>query len=810
MNDLCPVCGHRHDQHHPHLQPRNAGPALSPAAFSPEEGDGPPSEGPDGEDGDGPPAPPAGGHCPGRPGEAEAACGCQAAPALEPRSEENHSCGCGHHHHNQPEAGDLSGIAASGPGRAVYRIDNMDCPMEEALIRGRISGLAGVESLEFNLIKRVLTVRHHLDDLKEVEAALDSIGMKAEAVLPGQSQAAQGAEKSQWLRLITAGLLALGAELAHYFQGPDWLALTLALAAIILGGLGTYKKGWIALKNFNLNMNGLMSFAVTGAMIIGQWPEAAMVMVLFNLAEAIEAKSLARARQAIAGLLNLTPELATVKQADGSWAEIAADQVSPGAVLRVRPGERLALDGLVLSGASAVNQAPITGESLPVEKSRGDQVFAGTVNESGSFEYQATAAFENSTLARIIRAVEDAQASRAPIQRFVDRFAQVYTPIVFLAAVAVGLLPPLLLDGQWLDWAYKALVLLVIACPCALVISTPVTIVSGLAAATRHGLLIKGGAFLEEGRKLKWIALDKTGTLTSGRPEQTDFLPLGSFDPAESRRLAAALASRSDHPVSLAIARAAAENAADWPEVKDFTALAGRGVQGLINGQSCFLGNRRLLRERGWLDDQVAAGLDRLEEEGKSVVALVAGSEVRALLAVADRLKESSLAAVKSLKALGLKTIMLTGDNQAVARQVAAEAGLDDYRAGLLPQDKLQVVEELKKSGPVGMVGDGINDAPALASADIGFAMGGAGTDTAIETADVAIMDDDLAKLPAFIRLSRAAKSILWQNISTALGVKLVFFILTFTGQASMWMAVFADVGVSLIVVANSLRMLKK
>ncbi len=559
-------------------------------------------------------------------------------------------------------------------------------------------------------------------------------------------------------------------------------------------------------------MNGLMSFAVTGAMLIGQWPEAAMVMVLFNVAEAIEAKSLARAREAIAGLLNLAPELATVRQADGSWAETAADRIPLGSVLRVRPGERVALDGLVLSGSSTVNQAPITGESLPVEKSEGDQVFAGTVNEDGSFEFRATAAFENSTLARIIRAVEEAQSSRAPIQRFVDRFAAVYTPVVFSAALAVGILPPLLIDGQWLAWAYKALVLLVIACPCALVISTPVTIVSGLAAATRHGLLIKGGAFLEEGRRLKYLALDKTGTLTKGRPEQTDFIVLGSDTPAQSRLLAAALAGRSDHPVSRAIARAAKEeDLGPGPEIEAFTALPGRGSSGVCGGRKWYLGNQRLLAERGWLNEELSSRIGELEGEGKSVVALVdEHGEVGALLAVADGLKESSLAAVRDLKALGLKTVMLTGDNGSVAGKVAAEAGVDDFRAGLLPEDKLAVVEELKKNGLVGMVGDGINDAPALAKADIGFAMGGAGTDTAIETADVAIMNDDLAKLPVFIRLSRSTHRVLWQNIGLALGIKFLFFILTFAGHTTMWMAVFADIGVSLMVVANGLRMLRR
>ncbi|MDR2947529.1 MAG: heavy metal translocating P-type ATPase, partial [Candidatus Adiutrix sp.] len=571
-----------------------------------------------------------------------------------------------------------------------------------------------------------------------------------------------------------------------------------------------YKDGWRDLKKLDLNMNVLMSLAVTGALLIGQWPEAAMVMVLFNLSEAVEARSLYRARAAISGLLRLSPETATARQDDGSWAETPADQVAVGQRVRVRPGERVSLDGRVAAGASTVNQSPITGESRPVEKTVGDMVFAGSINESGSFEFTVTAARGDSTLARVVRAVEEAQARRAPIERFVDRFARVYTPAILALAIMTAVLPPLALGGQWLAWTYKALVLLMVACPCALVISTPVTIVGGLTAAARRGVLIKGGAFLETGRKLTWLALDKTGTLTTGRPELAAFQPWGQADPERSRRLAASLAARSDHPVSKAIAAAAVKENVPLLDVEQFAARPGLGVSGRVGGEDVHLGNRRLMHSRGVCSPELEKCLDGYEARGHSVVGLMDGGGVLALFAVADGLKANSREAVADLKALGIKTVMLSGDNGSVARQAAAASGVDSFRAELLPQDKAGIIAELQQEGPVGRVGDGINDAPARAQADVGFAMGAAGTDTAIETADVALMDDDLQKLPDFIRLSRATHRLLRQNISLALGIKAAFLALTFLGRTTMWMAVFADMGVSLLVVANGLRMLRK
>ena len=605
-----------------------------------------------------------------------------------------------------------------------------------------------------------------------------------------------------------AGALALGAEVSHWLAQPVWLSALLALAAIAVGGLDTYRKGWVAVRHRTLNINALMSIAVTGAALIGQWPEAAMVMVLFSLAEQIEARSLARARDAIGGLLALAPEQASVLQADGSWAQQLVTEVPVGAQVRVGPGERIALDGEVLEGRSSVDQAPITGESMPVDKQPGATLYAGTINQYGSLVYRSTATAGGTTLARIIEAVEQAQAQRAPTQRLVDRFAARYTPAVCVLALLVAVVPPLLLDGLWLDWIYRALVLLVVACPCALVISTPVTIVSALAAGARRGILIKGGAYLELGGKLNLVALDKTGTLTEGRPKQTDFELLAGDSPEQVEQLAASLAARSEHPVSRALA-----SACSLPrlEVTEFTAQPGQGVSGLIDGQRYHLGNSRLLDQLGLREDALGWRVQLLQREGKSVVLLCTDQQVLALFAVADTLKAGSRDAVRELHALGVETLMLSGDNAPTVQAMATQVGIEQARGNLLPADKLDAIRAERERGRcVAMVGDGINDTPALAAADMGFAMAAAGTDTAIETADVALMDDDLRKLPAFIRLSRQTVRVLQQNIWLALGCKAVFLGLTLAGAATLWMAVFADLGVSLMVVANGLRMLRQ
>ncbi|TRO11085.1 heavy metal translocating P-type ATPase [Ectopseudomonas mendocina] len=725
-----------------------------------------------------------------------------------------------HHEHGHDHAGhdhdpvhQSSADELAGACNTRIRIEQMDCPTEERLIRDALGRLPGVTGLQFNLLQRVLTVSHDEGALAQVVPAIQALGFTPQVEDQGAAQQPVAAPaKKPWWPLALAAVLATASEVVHFAAlGPDWWVAVLAVVAIGLCGLNTYKKGWIALKNRNLNINALMSIAVTGAVLIGQWPEAAMVMVLFTLAELIEARSLDRARNAIRGLMDLAPPRATVRQADGSWQEVDVQVIGLGAVVRVRPGERISLDGEVVSGNSTVNQAPITGESLPVEKRAGDPVFAGTINEAGSLEFRVTAAARDTTLARIIHAVEEAQGSRAPTQRFVDQFSRIYTPVVFVFALAVAVLPPLLIGGAWFDWVYRALVLLVVACPCALVISTPVTIVSGLAAAARKGILIKGGVYLENGRHLALLALDKTGTLTHGKPVQTDSLHLLDADEAVHVIWAASLAARSDHPVSRALALRAEELGQVLHNIEDFEALPGRGTKGRIDGRLLYMGNHRLVEDLGLCSAQLEQRLEALERQGKSVVVLCDEQRALMLFAVADTVRQTSREAVAELHELGVRTCMLTGDNAHTAAAIAEQVGVDEARGDLLPADKLAWIEASQARGKVvGMVGDGINDAPALARAEIGFAMGAAGTDTAIETADVALMDDDLRKIPAFVRLSRQTHAILLQNIVLALGIKAIFLGMTLAGEATMWMAVFADMGVSLMVVFNGLRLLRK
>lgn len=707
--------------------------------------------------------------------------------------------------------------ANTDPAPTIFRIDNMCCPTEEALIRGRLEMMPQIERLEFNLMQQRLTVWHD-GSKRPIEEALKSLGMQTVAI-GGESKQGDEAEKQraphlQSLKLALGLVAAIGAEALAWSTGQEnsVAVILLSLAAIGISGLGVYKKGWIALRNRNLNINALMSIAVTGAVLIGQWPEAAMVMVLFAIAELIEARSLDRARNAIQGLMELAPDTVNVRLDDGSWAVRDAGNVAIASIVRVKPGGRIALDGEVTGGQSTVNQAAITGESMPVAKGVGDKVFAGTVNEHGSIEYRVTASHSNSTLSRIIRAVEEAQASRAPTQRFVDKFSRIYTPAVFAIALLVAIAPPLLFDGNWMTWIYKALVMLVIACPCALVISTPVTIVSGLAAAARAGILIKGGVYLEQGGRIRSIALDKTGTITHGSPVVTDMHALQG----EGERafwIAASLAGRSDHPVSSAVSRHWKSQTQSTPlaDVSDFEALAGRGTKGRIGGAWYYLGNHRLVEDLGICNDKTEAVLSRLEQDGKTVVVLCNEAAPLLVIAVADTIRANSRAAIAELHDLGVRTVMLTGDNAVTAAAIAREVGIDDARGSLLPEDKLAAIEiELANHGTVGMVGDGINDAPALAKADIGFAMGAAGTDTAIETADVALMDDDLGKLAQFIRLSRKTGRILRQNIVLALAIKAAFMVMAIMGTATLWMAVFADMGASLLVVFNGLRLLDR
>ncbi len=723
-------------------------------------------------------------------------------------------------------------VVAASASAQTFRIALMDCANEESEIRRALEPVPGIRSLGFQLGARTLTIDA---DAVAVEAALLAIRKVGFSPLPlsaprsredgsddhghdhyhdhagTEPHGVQSDFGSGQARYALALVLAIGAETLSFFapETTVWRVAGMALAAtaIVLAGLSTYVKGFAALRNGRLNINALMTVAVTGAFLIGQWPEAAMVMALYAIAELIEAKSVDRARNAIKSLMALAPEAAEVRGADGSWQRMPVASVVAGATIRIKPGERIPLDAVITVGSSAINQAPVTGESIPVDKQIGDPVFAGTINESGTIECRVTATSTHSTLARIIHAVEQAQGTRAPTQRFVDRFAAVYTPVVFAIALLVALVTPWALDLTWTQAAYKALVLLVIACPCALVISTPVTVVSGLAAAARRGVLIKGGTHLENARNIKAIALDKTGTITEGKPKLVDFEMLtASVDEALVRAWAASIAAESDHPVSKAIAAGLSE---PRKPVVDFKALAGRGVQATIDGQRFSLANHRLIEEQQLCSAAIEARVRLHENQGRTVTLFSSETTVLALIAVADTIKASSREAIAELRELGVTPVMLTGDNAATAAKVAADAGIDDARGNLMPEDKLNAVQAMKERyGPTAMTGDGINDAPALAQSDLGIAMGAAGTDTAMEAADVVVMNDDLRRIPEVIRLSRRTHTVLWQNISLALGIKVVFLVWAVLGTATMWMAVFADMGASLLVVANGLRLL--
>ena len=745
----------------------------------------------------------------------------------------------------------------------TWRIPNMDCAAEESEIRHALRDVAGVQRLAFRLGARELRVDAAPGTLTDVAQRLRAAGFAPQVPGAPKAAAAEGpacdsaacgpmqlsthdhqhddhghghehdhhhdhdhdhADEAAtgWRTLLLApGLprigaalvLALAAEAVHALAPGGWAAvgMGLAVAAVLLSGLSTYLKGVNALRRGRLNISALMAVAVTGALLIGQWPEAAMVMALYALAEHLEARAVDRARGAIGGLLQMAPDTVEQRAADGTWQAVAAAEVPVGAVMRVKPGARLALDGVVTAGQSAIDQSPVTGESLPVDKALGDAVYAGTLNQSGVLEVRVTAAAQDTQLARIIHAVEQAQSERAPTQAFIDRFAAAYTPAVFVLALGVALLGPWLAGWTWLTAIYKALVLLVIACPCALVIATPVTVVSALANAARRGVLVKGGVYLENARRLKAVALDKTGTLTEGKPVLVASEILSKTElSAHVLPAAAALSAQSDHPVSRAIAQGLASQDVTAGEVTQFIDRPGSGVEGVVAGQRLRLVSVRALEGTDLVTAALTERLAVHQAAGRSVSLLVSDTEVLALFAVADTLKDHAPEAVRELHALGVKTVMLSGDHAAAAQAVAAAAGVAEAHGQLMPADKLTRIAELQaRSGPTAMVGDGINDAPALAAADIGVAMGAAGTDTAMEAADVVVMNDDLRRLPGLIRLSRRTHAVLWQNIALALGIKAVFLVLALAGSATMWMAVFADMGASLIVVANGLRLLR-
>ena len=706
--------------------------------------------------------------------------------------------------------------AGENQQQTILRIEQMDCPNEEALLRKALSPRAEVVGLEFNLMQRQLSVVHQPGFRDTLVQIVSRLGMSPE-LQEGKvaSQANRPTPtKSSWLSAwgrISAGVgLALAAEVAAWVSAPFWLVVLMSIAAIALCGLSVYRKGWIAIRYMDLNINALMSIAVTGAVLLGEWPEAAMVMSLFSLAELIEARSLDKARQAVDSLLALAPETVEVWNDDNGWVAAHPAEVSMNTLVRVVPGGRLGLDGIVESGQSAVNQASITGESLPVSKSVGDSVFAGTINGMGELQYRVSSPYDQSLLARITYAVQDAQQNKAPVQRFVDKFSRIYTPIVVLLALAIAVIPPLFMGGVWADWLYRALVLLVIACPCALVISTPVAVVSALTHAARQGLLVKGGAYLEKLRLVRNLMVDKTGTLTEGKPVLRDHFIREDAEPSTTLAVAHALASLSDHPASQALAEAKLSD--QRLAMVGFEAIPGKGVQAELVEKTYSLGSRAWAEALGAVDstNTLLEWEQKWQAEGASFVFLFDGTQIVAAFAISDPVKAGAQAALAELQKLGVQVYLASGDNPYAVGSVAKSLGISNFRAEMLPEQKLAWLQALQQQAPTAMVGDGINDAPALAKADVGFAMGAMGSDIAIETADIAILDDELSKLPASWRLSLQLHSVLVQNISAALVIKAVFLALALFGSAAMWMAVLADVGASLLVIMNSLRLLNK
>ena len=708
----------------------------------------------------------------------------------------------------------------------------MDCAEEVAILKREVGpAVGGEERLSFDILNGRMVVSGDglLISPEVVTEAVSRTGMRAEEWRERGPAAAT--EETFWQRysrtILTAasGALILCAVVMHaVLQGGLIAALGLnateadtPLAVKVLFGLSALAgvvlvvpKAWYALWRLRPDMNLLMTIAVVGAIGIGEWFEAATVAFLFAISLALESWSVARARRAVESLLDLSPPTARVKRGTQS-EQMSAESVAIGSTIIVRPGERIPLDGRVAAGNSHVNQAPITGESEPMIKSHGDEVFAGTINGDGALEIKTTKAVGETTLANIIRMVGEAQSRRAPSEQWVEKFARVHTPAIMAIALAILLVPPLLLGATWQDSIYNALVLLVIACPCALVISTPVSIVAALAAAARQGVLVKGGVYVELPARLKAIAFDKTGTLTAGKPAVIETVPLSGHDEHELLERAAAMEQRSDHPLAKAIVAYAAQRGVQPLPAHDFQIIPGKGATARFGGRPYWLGSHRYLEERAQETPDIHARLEAMSGAGRSVVVIGNDEHVCGFITLADEVRPQTRPALDNLRREGIKhLIMLTGDNEATARAVAQATGIDEFRAELLPQEKVGIVEELVgKYGAVGMIGDGINDAPALGRATIGIAMGAAGSDAAIETADIALMSDDLSRLPWLIRHSRRTLAIIRQNITFSLGIKVLFVVLTLAGWSSLWAAIAADMGASLLVVFNGLRLLR-
>lgn len=617
-------------------------------------------------------------------------------------------------------------------------------------------------------------------------------------------------QKSNYKVYISALILIISWFLSEQYGEDHQYPITGYAAAIIIGGYTLFLKGFKNLARLNFDMSTLMTIAIIGAAIIGEWGEGAMVVILFAISEALERFSMEKARQSIESLMDIAPKEALIKR-DNEEMRIHVDDIQIGDIMIVKPGEKLAMDGVVLKGTSSLNQAAITGESVPAVKTAGDEVFAGTLNEEGLLEVKVTKHAEDTTIAKIIHLVEEAQAEKAPSQQFVDKFARYYTPAIIVLALLIAVVPPLF-GGDWNEWIYQGLAALVVGCPCALVVSTPVAVVTAVGNAARNGVLIKGGIHLEETGALKSIAFDKTGTLTKGVPAVTDIITIKG-DERQLLQVTAAIEKWSQHPLASAIMKKAEEMGTDFTglDTEEFTSITGKGVKAAVNGVLYYAGSPNLFEElHSGMESTIQKQIADLQTQGKTVMILGTASEILLLIAVADEIREHSKTVISKLNDMGIKTVMLTGDNHRTALEIGKQAGVSEIKADLLPQDKLAVIKELRAGHQsVAMVGDGVNDAPALAAASVGVAMGGAGTDTALETADIALMSDDLSKLPYTIKLSQKALRIIKQNITFSLGIKALALLLVVPGWLTLWIAIFADMGATLLVTLNSLRLLK-
>jgi Zn2+/Cd2+-exporting ATPase len=698
---------------------------------------------------------------------------------------------------------------------STFKIEGMDCREEVALIERRFRNLPGLEDFSADLVGQRLHVKYDAAKLSAsaIAGAVADAGMRAWLEHEEPLTVPDAAARRRLLVVGASGLALLAGLALHAAGAAASLERGVLAIAIAAGASLTIRRALAALRVRALDIHVLMLVAAAGAVVLGQWSEAASVVFLFALAQMLEARTLERARHAVRALMDLAPAEALVREPGGD-RRIGIDQITPGMVLVVRPGEKIPLDGQVVAGQSAVNQAPVTGESIPADKAEGDEVFAGTINGRGVLEIRVTRLRRDSTLARIIHLVEQAQAERAPAQAFVERFARVYTPCVLLLAVALAIVPPLVLGAAWDTWIYRALVLLVVSCPCALVISTPVSIVAALAGAARKGVLIKGGARLERAGRVRCVAFDKTGTLTHGTPKVVAVVPLASNGRVSREAivaLAASVEQRSHHPIARAIIDYAASSNIRVQPGDGVESLDGRGARGSVSGAEIVLGNHRLFEERRLCTAEVHHLVDESTAQGRTPVLVARDGVPVGIIEVADRPREAGRDMLQLLKRQGVERIvMLTGDGRAAAARVGEELGVDEVRAELLPEDKVAVVAELRRRfGAVAMVGDGVNDAPALAKADVGIAMGVAGSDAALETVDVALMADELLKIPYALRLSRATMRNIQANLAISMVMKAAFVALAIGGWATLWMAIVADTGASIIVIANALRLLR-